>query len=231
MKLSKLQLVQRVLNAIDSDDVSAITETVESEQVAMLVDAAYDMILSEFPWPHLRDLRQLEVTTVANEMRIPARVMTVNSIKYNKLAIEYIDPMDMQDLLDGRDLSLTEVDTIGAYNDRDPIQWSSYDDEIVIFDAYDGTLAASLSSVDTYKTPTPMSAETEYPDLPERFHPILADQATADAFFNLKGDISGYNIYRKRAKLGVINMQRWAKKVNQQSSTGANVNYGRKNVY
>lgn len=231
MKLTKLQLVQRVLNAIDSDDVAAISETVESEQVAMLVDAAYDMILSEFPWPHLRDLRQLEVTTVANEMRIPARVMTVNSIKYNKLAIEFIDPMDMQDLLDSRDLSLDETDLVGAYNDRDPIQWSSYDDEIVIFDAYNGTLAASLTSVDTFKTPTPMTADTEYPDLPERFHPILADQATADAFFNLKGDLAGYNIYRKRTKLGMINMQRWAKKVNQKTPTDGRVSYGRKNVY
>jgi hypothetical protein len=230
MKLTKLQLVQRVLNAIDSDDVSEISETVESEQVAMLVDAAYDMILSDFPWPHLRDLRQLEVTTVANEMRIPDRVMTVNSIKYNKLAIEYIDPMDMQDLLDSRDLSLDDTDSVGAYNDRDPIQWSSYDDETVIFDAYNGTLASSLTSVDTYKTPTPMVLDTEYPDLPERFHPILADQSTADAFFNLKGDITGYNIYRKRTKLGMINMQRWAKKVNQQQSTGFTVNYSRKKL-
>jgi hypothetical protein len=230
MKLTKLQVVQRVLNAIDSDEVTAVSETVESEQVGMLVDAAYDMILSEFPWPHLRDLRQLEVTTEAHKMRIPAGIMTVNSVKYNKEKVTYIDPMDMQDTLDGRDTTLANVDSEGALNDQDPTFWTSFDDELIVFDSYDSSLVSALTSVDTFKAPAPMTLDLSYPDLPDRFHPILADQATADAFYNLKGDVSGYNIYRKRMKLGMINMQRWAKTVNKQTSTGATVNYGRSNV-
>lgn len=230
MRLTKLMIVQRVLNAIDSDEVTSVGETVESEQVGMLVDAAYDMILSEFPWPHLRDRRQLEVTPVANQMKIPTGIMTVNSIRYNKADVDYIEPLDMEIELDSLDPLEDNVDDSGAYTDRDPTKWTSYDDEFIIFNSYDGTLAASLTSVDTYKTPAPMTEDTEYPDLPERFHPILADQAVADSFYNLKGDVSGYNIYRKRVKLGMINMQRWAKKINKQTSTGTNVSYGRKNI-
>jgi len=230
MRLTKLQLVRRVLNAIDSDEVTSVSDTVESEQVGMLVDAAYDWLLSEFPWPHLRDLRTLEVTTTANQMRIPTDVVTVNSIRYSGEDVTYLKPMDMHKLLVDRDTTLSNVDSNGAINDHDPTYWSSYDDEYVVFDSYNGNLVSANTVVDSYKVASPMTADGDYPDLPERFHPILADQATADSFYNLKGDQIGFNIYRRRAKDGLVNMQRWAKKVNRQTSTGDSVNYGRQNV-
>lgn len=230
MRLTKLAIVQRVLSAIDSDEVSSISDTIESEQVAALVDAAYDLIIAEEPWPHLRDFRNLEVTPTPHLMKIPSGIATIDSIRYNKKDVSYIEPLDMKELLDGRDTTLPNVDSNGAVNDSDPTYWTSYDDEYIVFDSYNNTLVASYTQVDCYKIPPAMTSDTDYPDLPERFHQLIVFQAMADSFYTLKGDIVGYNIYRKRFNLGIVDMQRWARIVNKQRSTGANTNYGRKRL-
>ncbi len=229
-KLTKLEIVQRILGAIDSDEVNSISDTVESEQVALLVDAAYDLIIAEQPWPHLRDFRNLEITTTSHLMKIPSGIATIDTLRYNKKHIAYLDPLNMKELLDGRDITLSNVDTNGALNDQEPTYWSSFDDEYIVFDSYDTSLVASYTQVDCYKIPPPMTSDTEYPDLPERFHQLVVFQAMADSFYTLKGDTAAYNIYRKRFKLGIINMQRWARIVNKQRSTGANTNYGRRHL-
>lgn len=228
MKLTKLKLVQMVLSAIDSDNVTAVSETIESEQVGIIVDTIYDDLNGEFPWAHLREKGVLEVTATDHQMKIPDGVMTLNDVYYNKTLISFIEPEEMTELLFSRDTDDDNVDENGAYTDRDPIYWTSYDDTYVIFDAYDGTLASALTVTDVYRMPVQMTEDDDYPDLPERFHNAIFEGAVADAMYTLKGDVTGFNIYRNRYKKTKILMDRWAKRVNRQKSTGYNVNYGRK---
>lgn len=228
MKLTKLKIVQDILSTLDLDEVNSIGETVESEQISYIVDSIYDDMNGHKPWPHLREFSALEITTTANKFKIPDNIITVNDVWYNGEELSYKTPKEMIQLLLDRDITESNIDDEGAYNDRDPVYWSSYDDTNIIVDAYDSSLVSSLSLADMYHMPSQMTADTDYPELPERFHSTLYHGALADAFYTLKGDQVGFNIYNNRHKRGKIAMNRWAKRVNRERSTGDNVNYGRK---
>lgn len=228
MRLTKLQLVQDILSKLDIDNVTELGEDNEADQVEECVDRIYDEINSEQPWPHLREFSSLEVTAIAHIMKIPNSIITVSDVWYNGNKLEYIDPQEMYELLVARDTSLSNVDSNGAYTDRDTVKWSSYDDTNIIFEAYDTSLVSSKSKIDCYRMPSQMTLGTDYPDLPERYHTLLYHGALADAFYTLKGDTTGFNIYRNRFKRGLNQMQRWARRVDRQPSTGKNVDYGRK---
>lgn len=207
-----------VLSAIDSDDVSSISDTVESEQVGVLVDTIYDDLNGEFPWPHLRTEGVLEVTTTPHIMRLPQSVLTINNIYYDQKPVSYVEPEEMTKMIFDR----------GVYIDKQPRYWTSYNDTDIVFDGYDGSLVEAMTYTDVYRTPTPMVNDNDYPDMPDRFHNIIFQGACADAMYSLKGDVTGFNIWRNRYKQNKAMMDRWAKRVNRQSSTGKNVDFGRK---
>lgn len=228
MRLTKLKIVQDVLSALDLSEVSAIGETIESEQVAAIVDSIYDEINGHKPWPHLREFPNLEVTPVVNKMKIPDGILTVNEVWYDGDMLTYKTPEEMVQFLMDRDSTESNVDITGAYNDRNPEYWSSYDDTYIILDAFNGSLVATYSLVDSYRMPSQMNTDTSYPDLPERFHSMLYHGALADCFYTLKGDTTGFNIWNNRYKRERTAMNRWARRVNKKQSTGHKVNYGRK---
>ena len=60
MRMTLLEIVQDVLNDIDSDNVNSIRDTVESEQVAAIVKSCYFEMIGNRNWPHLKKLFQLE---------------------------------------------------------------------------------------------------------------------------------------------------------------------------
>lgn len=228
MKLTKLKIVQDILSALDLNEVSEIGETIESEQVSAIIDSIYDEISGHKLWPYLRGFSTLEITAVANQFKIPNNIASVEDVWYNSVELIYKDPKEMkQDLLD-RDTTDTNIDSTGAYTDRDPVYWTSYDDTYITVDSYDGSLVSANSLADMYRVPDQMTSDTDYPDLPEKFHPTLYHGALGDCFYTLKSDSTGFNIYNNRYKRGRIAMNRWAKIVNRKRSTGANVNYGRK---
>lgn len=228
MRLTKLNIVQDILSNLDLDNITTLGETPEADQVDAIVDSTYDEINSEKPWPHLREFSSLEVTTTSHIMKIPDGIMTVSDVWYNAKSVEFIKPKEMFELLAARDTSLSNVDTNGAYNDQDPVFWSSYDDTNILFDGYDGNLVSSLSYIDAYRMPAQMTEDSDYPDLPERFHKLLYYGALADSFYTLKGDGTGFNIYRNRFKRGLVQMQRWARRVNRETDPRDKVDYGRK---
>lgn len=228
MKLTKLAIVQKVLAAIDSDNVTAVSDTIESEQVGIIVDTIYDDLNGNFPWAHLREEGVLEVTTAKHKMKIPDGVMTINNVYYNKELVSYIEPEEMTKLLFSRDTDSSNVDSSGAYTDRDPVYWTSYDDVYITFDSYDGGLVSALSYTDVYRMPEQMVEDSDYPDLPERFHNAIFEGACAYAFYTLKADATGFNIYNNKFMRSKIAMERWAKIVNRKKSTGYNIDFGRR---
>ena len=227
-RLTVLQIVQKALSAITSDNVSSFGETVESEQVKDVVDTVYDRLLDDYPWGHLKEYGTLEVTTVDHQMKIPNTILQVDLIRYNKNDINYIEPYDMTVKLDGRDTSLSEVDSNGAYNDRDPVYWTSYDDEYIIFDAYDGSLVSSLSDCAFVRKPSVLTANDDIPDLPDRLHTVLLDGVFEEVFRILKGDRRIANTYQRKYMVGLAKAKRWARKLNIKDSSYGN-GYGRTN--
>lgn len=227
-QLTVLQIVQRILSALDSDNVSSFSETVESEQVKLLIDTVYDKLLDDYPWYHLLDHGNLEVTATAHKMKIPNTVQQVNWIKYNKEDVEYITPKEMQDILDNRDITLSNVDSNGAINDDDPTYWTSFDDEYITFDSYNSSLVASLSNAEFIRKPATLSEDTDIPDLPDRLHNVLLDGVFEEAFRTMKGDLQYAAVYQRKYLMGLHKAKRWARKINKKESTYG-TDYGRKN--
>lgn len=227
--LTKLQLVQRVLSAMDSDQVASIDDTVEAGQVALIVDTVYSDILHRFPWPHLQSQGTLEVTSTAHKMRLPADVLQVNRIKYNKKDVAYITPESMMDLLDSRDTTNTNVDSNGAVTDADPTYWTSEDSDYIIFDSYDGTLAASLSKCLFIRLPSAMTNDSDVPDLPDRFEGALLFGILAEAYRTIKDSEQIASRYERKYISHIANLKRWASRVNLQQSFYGNT-YQRQNV-
>lgn len=225
-KLTRLTLVQRILSAIDAEGVSTVSETVESEQVAQLIDSAYEAIIADYPWPWLFSVRQLE-TPVLNTMLLPSDMTQADWIRYDGKEIDYIEPKEMSKLLSDRDTTADNIDDGGAYTDRNPRYWTSYDDEKIVFDSYDTNLVTIKTEVFGTKSVPNLLTDIDIPDLPEKFHTTLLFRATADAFATLKGDTTNFQIYDKKAKLGMMDMKRWARRINRKHTTFSENNYAR----
>jgi len=56
MKLSLLDITQKILSSLDSDPVNSIDDTVESIQVADIVKESYYSLMAERDWPFLHEL-------------------------------------------------------------------------------------------------------------------------------------------------------------------------------
>lgn len=208
--MTLIEIVQRVLSAINSQNVSTVDETTESEQVVLLVHTVLDDIYSRFPWLHLKERGNLEVTTTPNRMKIPDNVTGIEWVRYNKKEITYMEPSDFVDLLDSRLLAgLSNIDSIGAYIDTNPKYWTSFDDQHVDFDGYDGSLVASLTDCLFVKLPDYPVNNTDEPNLPEQYHIAVLHGTLAEAFRTLQGDDAAADRYEAKYARDLIRMRKW----------------------
>lgn len=232
MRRTKLQIVQDVLSALDLSEVTSLGETPEAEQIATLVDITYDEMLGDghSNWPWLRSYGSLEVTSTPNQMKIPDEVMSVGTVWYKNKEIGYVAPEYMaQYLLDNQyDTDQTNLDSNGAKTDRDPQTWTTFNDTNIVFDAYDGSLVSSLTTVELYQFPDEMTSGSDYPNLPNRFHKTLYHGVLAQAFNNLKGDTVSFNIYNNHYKRGKVSMKAWGERTGQKKDRRKNTNYARR---
>lgn len=229
-----LEITQNVLNALDSDNVNSIDDTVESVQVAQLVKEAYYELISQRDWPFLHDLGILvslgDIST-PTKMVLNSSWNKVKWIRYNKKEVSYLSPDDFTDLIDKRTTQTGVTNSSGIGLNRDPDYWTSYDDTHVIFDSYNSTVESLLSSSKTnvYATITPTwtHVDTFVPQMPEKFFPMLIAEVKAQAFVNLKQQSNARE--ERKAQRGRVTMRNEAWR-NEYGETKYNtkVNYGRK---
>ena len=225
--INVLTYVQRALGVVDANNVSSIGDTVESNQVFELLQTAYVELITDFPWHHLREFQQLQVTADKHIMKLPTDTMGFDYIRYNKKDVSFKEPHDMQALLDSRETLLTDVDNIGAITDRDPAFWTTVDDENIIFDSYNVALQSSLSLIETVKEPIELAEGTDVPDVVKRMEPILLNKLFAEALRILKADESRAAVYDRKVRKGLAGLKRWAKRHNRNNSWFGR-SYGRK---
>ena len=75
-KFTLLQVVSKTLEALGSDEINSINDSVEAEQIAQIAQDTYYELLNQREWPHLVNLVQLESIADAdhpNYLRIPDR--------------------------------------------------------------------------------------------------------------------------------------------------------------
>lgn len=207
-KLTLLEIVQDVLSSSDSDNVSAISETVESEQIVKIARTEFNKMAAEYDWDHLyltTQLTGLGDVTQPNFMQIPDAIAEVNSVRYNvtqsgdsdneiKEVTIVKDSDDFLDLIYSRNTSDDDISTfntdegipIWTWTNRDPEFCTTFDGKILVFDAYnsdtDTTMQESKSVVRGLKAKSWTESGSFTPDIPGRLFPLFLEKVRLKAF-------------------------------------------------
>lgn len=234
MKLTVLEMTQNILSAMDSDEVNSIGDTVESVQVAEILRECFFDLMTQREWPFLRhktSLVGLGDTTRPTTMQMASTLNKLYWVKYNKKDVTYMDPQEFQNMLDMRVELANVVDANGFVLNRDPEYWTTFDDNLVVFDGInkdvDTTLQQSKSTVYALKAATWEQDDDFTPDLPDKFFPTLLAEAKATCFINIKQQ--GNQREERRAQRGrvMLNNESWRNE-NGEAKYNTLVNYGRK---
>lgn len=247
-KKTLLQLVQDVLNDMDSDDVNSINDTVESTQVAQIVRTCYEEILSNRNWPHLKKLIQLDASGTLdrpNYLRLPEGTKEMIRFEYDKRKlggtkiqyrpITYLYPDEFLKLVNDRDSDKTNIilvsDTSGItlsiVNDKAPDYWTSFDDEYIVCDSYDAAVDSTLQKAKTqslcYIEPAWSHTDSFIPDLPSEAFSLLQEESKSTAFLALK------QMPNQKAEMKAGRQQRWLSRKAWKTHGGIRYeSYGRK---
>jgi len=234
MKQPLLEIVQDILDVLEFDPVNDLADTVESMQVAKELQTAYFFLMTQRDRPHLCMLGSLDGVGDLNNptyMRIPSNVSKVKWVRYNNKECFYKEPEEFQDMLNQRLLNAhPDVNTKGFLTKQDPSYWTSYDDTIMVFDAYDSlisnTLVQSKSVAYCVQIPTFELENTHYANMPARMYPGWIADAKSSCFINLKQTANAKE--ENRSKLGRTIMQSESRR-NEKGNHRFNrkVNYGR----
>lgn len=216
MRMTLLEIVTDILSAMDSDEVNSISDTTESMQVATAVKHAFVDIVSRANLP--RDFKLFELNASLDLakptiMYRPDGVLEILWVKYNKQDIGETDPSYQQiryltpeDFFD-RVLTYTDqnqndtvsfqipgpnnstIDIVGLSN-KHPDFYTSFDDQMIIFDSYDSDVDGTLMKNKTIcygEFGASFLMEDDFiPDLDERQFSLLYNEAKASCFADLK---------------------------------------------
>lgn len=248
MKYSLLEMVQDILNDLDSDEANSINDTIEAQQIAQIIKTCYFELMSNRNWPHLRKLMQLNSSldlTRPNYLRTPDNITELEMIKYNKAKegdtrllyqdVTYKYPDEFLKEVQARNTDLDNIDVITDYSgiplpivtNQPPTYWTSFDDQYVVFDSYDkavdDTLKSSKSQVYAYTRPTWEHNDEFIPNLPAEAFAMLLEEAKSTAFLALK------QMPNQKAEQKASRQQRWLSRKDWVNHGGIRYpNYGRK---
>lgn len=248
-KYTLLEIVQDILNDMDSDEVNSIDDTIESQQVAQIVKTSYNAMLSNRNWPHTRKSITLNPSgnnLYPTHLSIPDNVKEVIMINYNcakqsdggkRVYKEMIwkSPDEFLRMCNGRNNLDSSVDIVKDYtgvellivNNKAPTYYTSFDDVNVIFDSYDSSVDTTLqqSKVQAYAYVSPQWVHTDsaIPDLPEEAFSALIEEAKSKSMFKLKQTVDS------KAEQESARQQRWLSRKAWKAHGGIRYpNYGRK---
>ncbi len=209
-RMTYLEIVTDILSDMDSDPVSSILDTVESQQVTQIVETTYYNIIDGRDWPHLYSPFRLTESSASTptHMTFGTSVIDVEYIKYNiRSATDtkdryeemiWMEPKEFMAMVDARDSSastITQVTDasnikINVYNERKPTYYTSFDEETIIFDAFDGDVETFLKTAKNQcygkLYPNVSVIDSFYFDLPPDAFTLLLNEAKATCFITLK---------------------------------------------
>lgn len=213
MKYTLIQLVQRILESIDSDEVNTIAETPESLSVANIIKENYNDIIGEIEPHNVHTLFHLDASTDNTKpclMYLPENISRVELVQYNVGTVvndvelrplQYMPLAEFMHMISGLDADADWVShqtinwgegdfTFKFRNDLWPTWWTSPDDHSILFDAYHKEDEDTLSSIRTYcegfRIPTFQMVDTYVPELDARSFQLLLQKSKAQASVELK---------------------------------------------
>lgn len=215
MKYTLLEITKTVLSSMDSDEVTSINDTVESQQVVEVIKSVYDDIISRSDLQTSKTLFNLtESVDVLKPtlMTKPEAIDKVEWIKYNAIEsggtepnwiyLNYLPPDNFIDMMHQQNLSDPVVgsftytfpdssNVIFYYKtDRAPTYYTSFDDGTIFFDSYDIAVDTVISSDKTLCYGTRISdfqkSDTYVPNLQPQQFALLINEAKSLAWAELK---------------------------------------------
>lgn len=215
-KLTLLQMVQSIMSDMDSDEVTSISDTVESAQVASTVQDVYFQLITDQTIPEFLELKQLGTVNLTtypgstNYLQIPDTVSEVRWLQYNVMllgdtadrysGIPYKDPGAFIDMVSqttsdaANAVQVTDPSagiTYHIYNDKAPEYWTTFDDKFIAFNSIDSAIdtvqiVGTKSRSQVSRIPTWTVADNFVPDVDDNIFPLLLAEAKSTCFFNLK---------------------------------------------
>lgn len=210
-KMTLLEMTQDIMSDMDSDEINSINDSVEALQVAQIIKSTYYNIIDGRDYDFLYELFQLNSlgdTSKPTHMRMPEDIIDLKWIKYNnkKLSdtknkyekIQYLNPEDFMNLIDSRTSSNDNIVTVldgggislNIFNDKGPKYFTSFDDDYLVFDAYDSIKETNLLNANTQvygkRSVTFTISDLFVPDLPVQMFTYLLAEAKSTAFMTLK---------------------------------------------
>lgn len=215
IKKTLLAITQSILSDMDSDEVNSISDTVESLQVAQIIENAFYYLSSINTFPEHREIFTLDALADVDKpthMQVPTTVSVVDWVKYDvqtatstNLAytdITFLAPEDFLYQTNGRDSSDSTVQTVLENpdvkllikNNGAPTYWTSFDDEFLVFDSFNSDVDTTLQKSKTmcYGVMMPVFSLTDsyVPDIDDHLFPLLENEAKSQAFLDLKQQVN-----------------------------------------
>lgn len=212
-KLTLIEIVQDIMNDMDSDEVNSISDTEEAVQVAQIVKTTYFEMMGRRDWPHLSKLSTLGSlgdTDKPTHLVTPDNLIRLDWLKYNKKKdgetrnyfedVSYLYPDEFIAKTNDRNTDKDNVQavvdfdnaTFHIYNDRQPVYYTSFDDDFIILDSYDGDIESTLQGGNCqtriYTLPTWTQTDNFIPDLPMEAFPALVAEAKSVAAYKLNDE-------------------------------------------
>ena len=205
MKSTLLQVVQSILSDMDSENVNAIADTVEAQQIASVVEDTYFNIIAARDIPeHKKLIPLVSLTSTARPTHFtyPARTKELIRVDYNigtasapdYREIVYVEPLVFMNRMDETAKKVTTVDQsveLFVANDKDPSYYTSFNDNHIIMDAYDVSVEATLASNKTRAFcsiyPTFSQTDSFAIDLDQTLMPLLLAESKSACFSLFKG--------------------------------------------
>ncbi len=256
MKYNLCEMVKIILSAMDSDEINSIDDTIESQQVALLIKGVYFDIATDLGLPEHETLFELTESGTSLQptlMTVPSNVTRVDWVRYDNKAdadtfkqYEEVRFMEFQEFLvrqyslreqtaDVGELifknNITEDFDMMYWTDRMPLFYTTMDDFTYLFDAHD--VAIDTSTLQKSKTlcqglifPDFEIADAFTPDLNTQQFSFLVAKAKTRAFLELKQQQNPEAAAESRRQL--IRSQRVARTTEDIPQLFQTVRYGRR---
>lgn len=252
MRYTLIELVQRILESMDSDEVNSISDTTESLAVANIVKECYFDIISNLDLPEKKDIFQLDASGDSTKpclMYLPDDILDLDTLKYNNNTtsdpvwydVQYLPFDAFVEQMSSLSMDETNVDsmtvtengdvfTFKYLNDALPTLYTSFNDRTLLFNSYDSSVNSTLVSAKTLCSggvEPDFDLDDDYtPELDPRQFQLLLNASKAQAFIELK-QVENPKAEKKERK-NTITAQRTKNAIDRRGGSRTYRGYGRK---
>lgn len=232
-KMTLIEVVQNVLSAMDSDEVQSISDTVESEQVALEAKRVFYEFSNRINLESQEGLIELEGLSDLdhpNYLKLPEGTSEILEVKYDNRkdindtefkyeAIRYLDRKSFLDMFTRfqKDTDDTKYQTVEDFSGvklcicktRNPCYFTSFDDKYLVFDAYNSNIDSTLHQQKTMcygrTEPVFQMEDTFVIPLDSRATMAYLAEVISACFVNIKQQ--GNSKEEQRARRGFLGLQ------------------------